>query len=92
LLALAAVLIFVVFKPAGRNTISEMPSPPSETALTAEMSSGNEMSEQELYDAYTMRTRPAHPMLDVKVSFRYPIWVVNRVLRGRRILPWNIPR
>jgi hypothetical protein len=70
LLALAAVLIFVIFKPAGRNTISETPSPPSETALTAEMSSGNEMSEQELYDAYSHENDPAHPMLDVKVSLQ----------------------
>ena len=51
LLALAAVLIFVVFRPTERNTIAETPSPPLETAFTAEMSTGNEMSEQELYDA-----------------------------------------
>ena len=58
-LALAAVLIFVVFRPTEWNTIAETPSPPSETALTAEMSSGNEMSDQELYDAYSHENDPA---------------------------------
>ena len=69
-LALAAVLIFVVFRPTEWNTIAETPSPPSETALTAEMSSGNEMSDQELYDAYSHENDPAYPVLDVKVTLQ----------------------
>ena len=70
LLALAALLILVFIKPRDSKTIADTPRPPSQNAFSAEMSSENEMSEQELYDAYSHENDPAHPMLDIKVSLQ----------------------
>ena len=70
LLALLFLLVLVIIKPNNQDTVTDTPKTPAETAFSAKMSAGNEMSEQELYDAYSHENDPAHPILNVKVSLQ----------------------
>ncbi len=69
LIALACIFVLSQSKPTGQDhTVAATPSPPPETAFSAELSTGGGMSGRERYDAYSHEKDPAHPVLDVKVS------------------------
>jgi len=85
LLCLALAFIFLI-KPAGQNTFEDTSNQTSEEAYTADQAAENEMSERELYDAYSHENDPARPMLDVKVSLR----ISNQGSRPGAPRPQNI--